>query len=131
GGQMKLLNVERELLMEARVFIEAGTQIRDRVCRTPINPWFMDLDFTIQYLAEQHGTVKHRMAAKRLLAHTHFSAHYFLTHKCGYRTFIRETDENGVGWIRPGNVTEQQFQDWCALVYIATIDRILDEGEKN
>ncbi|MDN3095845.1 hypothetical protein P0E39_13990, partial [Enterococcus faecalis] len=76
---MKLLNVERELLMEARVFIEAGTQIRDRVCRTPINPWFMDLDFTIQYLAEQHGTVKHRMAAKRLLAHTHFSAHYFLT----------------------------------------------------
>jgi hypothetical protein len=57
-----------------------------------------------------------------------FWARSFL-HDIGYRVLVYKQDSFGGGFIEPGNVSQETFNNWCVLATMAYIDRIIETGE--
>ena len=127
---------EVRLLLAARKIFETGESVKVPCCSDPFPShdisFYTALDHCEKYFhgsSAAYRVAKERIERKLSAANGRgFWGRTFLRQN-GFRDWVQEKDENGDNWIRPGNVTEENFKNWCVLASMAYIDRIIDTGE--
>jgi hypothetical protein len=136
---MLLADSERRLLLAARKVFETGEPVfyREYPHSEPVESQDISLSLAIDASEKyfQGSYPAYRLARERIWRklgavsqRRGFWARSFLMEN-GFRTWVDSRDKDGVNRIKPGNVTEENFNNWCVLATMAYIDRILDTGE--
>lgn len=129
---MKLMPVQIEIIKQMREVIEENTPtVFHHQGDYPVLPRETAIYHALDIVVSRYkDSAKHRIAAGRMEQALRDAGMWEnRPHNYGYRYFYEDRSEYPLVRILPGDISEDTYYQWCVMMNLAWLDRILDMGE--